>query len=257
MKQLVAAFAAGSIILVMGMSTSLAQDDDQMEPATPVEIFACNYNEGKSYADLDPVVDKFNEWADKQGIDYAAWTLVPYYAGPKQDFDYLWLGGSKSAQALGRAQDLWLSKGGKILDMFDDVAPCQGHANFAALKFKTPAKRDNPSNIIISFSDCNMADGLTFDDVAPALSEWAEYRDGHGSTAGMWVFFPAYGAGGEEFDFKFIASWGNLEEQGADWDQYSASGHEKAAELFAGKLECDASRVYLTKNRRMAPSDDE
>jgi hypothetical protein len=48
----------------------------------------------------------------------------------------------------------------------------------------------------------------------------------------MWVFFPAYGGGGEEFDFKFIAAWQNLEDQGVDYDQYSESGWMKAEELF-------------------------
>jgi hypothetical protein len=258
MKRFVTALAGGSLFLVIGVATSTAQEEGQMNPATPVEVFACSYNEGKGPVDFDAVVDKFNDWADEHGVDdYSAWTLVPYYAGPAQEFDWIWLGASSSAKSLGHMQDVWLAEGGKIQQMFDDVAPCSGHGNYAALQFKAPPQRDNPSNIIISYSDCNMADGVTFNDVAPALSAWADYREGHGSTAGMWVFLPAYGPGGEEFDFKFISSWQNLEDQGADWDQYSASGWQKNDELFAGKVDCDASRVYLATNRRMATSDDE
>lgn len=258
MNRCVTALAGGSLFLVLGISTSIAQEEDQADPATPIEIFACNYNDGKGPADLDAVVAKFNDWVDEHGIDdYTAWTLVPYYAGAEQDFDWLWLGGSPSARSLGRTQDVWLAEGGKIQEMFNDVAPCSGHSNFAAVQFKAPPKRENPSNIVISFSDCKMADGVMFKDVAPALSQWADYRDGHGSTSGMWALFPAYGTGGEDFDFKFVASWQNLEDQGADWDQYSAEGYKKAEELFAGRLDCDASRVYLSTNRRMAKSDDE
>ncbi len=101
-----------------------------------------------------------------------------------------------------------------------------------------------------------MADGVTFNDVAPALAEWSQYRGDHGSTSGMWVFFPAYGGGREDFDFRFVAAWQNLEDQGRDWDQYSESGWKKADELFAGKLACDAARVYLATNRRMAEDDE-
>ncbi|MDH3612682.1 MAG: hypothetical protein OES10_05310 [Gammaproteobacteria bacterium] len=259
MKRFLTMLATGSLILAFGFSTGFAQEEeDQSDPATPIEIYACKYNEGMGPADLDAAAAKWNAWADKRELNsYSAWTLVPFYSGPEQDFDFLWLGGAKSAAALGRAQEDWLANGGKIQEQFNAVSTCDGHSNFASVKFKTPPERKNPSRVVVSFSDCNMSDGMSFDDIAPALSAWADYREGHGSTSGMWVLFPAYGQGGEEFDFKFIASWGNLEEQGADWDQYSAGGYAKADELFAGKLDCDASRVYITTNRRMAADDGE
>ncbi|MDH3337983.1 MAG: hypothetical protein OER22_01150 [Gammaproteobacteria bacterium] len=40
----------------------------------------------------------------------------------------------------------------------------------------------------------------------------------------MWVLSPAYGGGGEAFDFKFVVARGNFEEPGADSDQYSKEG---------------------------------
>lgn len=259
MKRFVITLAAGSLAFAAGFGTALAQEEeDQSDPATPIELFACTYNEGQGPADLDAVVANFNEWADDHDVNnYSAWTLVPYYASPEQEFDWLWLGGSPSAKELGALQDTWLAEGRKVQAEFDEVADCNVHANFATLQFKKPPERDDPDHIVVSFSDCNMADGVTFDDVAPAITAWAEYRTGTGSTAGLYVLFPAYGGGGEEFDFKFVASYGNLAEQGADWDEYSAGGYAKAAELFGGKLDCDSSRVYLTTNRRMAEDEDE
>jgi hypothetical protein len=184
MKKVLTALVSGALFLSGGIVIADSHKDaaDQPDPASPVEIFACSYNDGKGPADLDAAVDKWNAWADKQGLDdYSAWTLVPYYAGPEQEFDVIWLGAAPSAKALGRAQDTWLATGGKVQD----------------------------------------------------------------------------GGGSEEFDFKYIAAWQNLEDQGADWDQYSAGGYAKAGELFAGKLDCDSSRVYLATNRRMAKDDDE
>ena len=259
MKRIIAAFAAASLFLILGVSAGIAQEEGkQMDPATPVELFACKYNDGKGPADLDAAAATWNKWADDAGIDdYSAWTLVPYYSSPEQDFDFLWLGGSSSAKSLGSIQDNYIANAGDAQKGFNDAISCDAHVNYATLQFKTPPKREDPSKIVISFSDCNMADGVAFSDLAPALSEWADYKEEQGSTSGMWVLFPAYGGGGDEFDFKFIGAWQNLEEQGADWDQYSAEGRKKAAELFAGKVDCDASRVYLTKNRRMGSSDDE
>ncbi len=87
--------------------------------------------------------------------------------------------------------------------------------------------------------------------------DWAKYRDGHGSTAGQWVLFPWYGGGGEEFDFKYVQAWQNLADQGADYDQINEGGWEKVNELFRGMLACDANRVYLATNVRMAEDNDE
>ncbi len=141
-------------------------------------------------------------------------------------------------------------------EKFNDVAPCAAHSAFTTLGFKMPPERDDPDNIVMSFSDCTISEGTSFsDDLAPALSAWGEHLTNAGSTAGIWVLFPAYGGGGEEFDFKYVSAFGSLEELGASWDSYNADGWEKASELFAGKVSCDSSRVYAAKNRRRLADD--
>lgn len=254
MKRILMAVTTALLAAGLAATTAIADQHESMT-AVPVELFACSYADGKTAKDLDRVIDNFNKWADGVGMDdYTAWTLVPYYAGPEQEFDLLWLGHSPKAANLGKRQDQWLATGGKVQAEFDSVIPCDAHVNFASLTFKAPAEQDDPpDNVVISFSDCNMADGMDFgDDIAPALEEWATYRGEHGSTGGMWVMFPAFGGGDEDFDFKFITGHRTLEEQGKDWDQYAEAGWAKAAELFDGKLDCDSSRVYLAQNRRRA-----
>lgn len=250
--------ATGGLILASSAGTVLADSHGEsgLEPPTPLELFSCRYNEGMGPEDLNKAADGWNAWADKNGMkDYSGWTLVPYYFSSEQEFDVLWLGGTESAAALGRAQDMWLATGAKEMEAFDKAMTCDLHANFATLQIKKPPQRENPGQLVVSFSDCNLADGVVFDDLVPSLMAWAEYREGHGSTSGMWILFPAYGGGGEEYDFKFVASWQNLEEQGVDYDQYNQSGWKKGNELFRNKVSCDSSRVYLATNRRMAESD--
>jgi len=257
MKRILIALATGSLVIAAGCSNGVAQDEEEApDSAVPVEIYACNYNEGMGPADLDAVTAKWNAWADERGLnDYTAWTLTKFYSGPEQEFDYLWLGVSSDAKSLGRAQDDWLATGGAVAAEFEKVGPCDAHGNFAALNFKPPPEREDPrSNIVLSFSDCNIAHGKNFgDDVAPAIRAWTEYRTGTGSEAGHWVLFPVYGGGGEEFDFKWVVAHQNLEAQGADWDQYNV---ELATELFDGVLDCDSSRVYNATNRRRAMNDE-
>lgn len=254
MKRILITLAAGELILATGLSNLFAQDDDG--GAAPVEIYTCNYLEGKGPADLDKVVAKWNKWADDRQVSkYWAWTLTPFFAGPDQDFDVIWMGVSENGQGLGAALDLWIAEGREIQSDFDSVAPCDSHGMYAAVQFKEPPEREDPSNVVISFSDCSIEDGKSFaNDIAPAIASWAELRSGQGSTAGYWVFFPVYGGGGEEFDFKFVASYGSLSEQGVDFDNYDS---EVASKTFAGMLSCDSSRVYLATNRRMGVTGDE
>lgn len=228
--------ASGSLIFAAGFSNSVAQEEED-QGAIPVEVYTCKYTDGMGPADLDAVTAKWNTWADGQDLnDYTAWTLVPFYFGPDQEFDYIWLGVSQTAQALGAAQDDWLANGGDVAADFDKVGPCDGHSNFAALELKAPPERDDPpDNVVLSFSDCSIEDGKNFaDDVAPAISAWTEFRAGQGSEAGHWVFFPVYGGGGEEYDFKYVTGHRTHEEQGIDYDNYDS---DKATELFGDILD--------------------
>ncbi len=101
------------------------------------------------------------------------------------------------------------------------------------------------SSLVLSISDCKLADDVKFPDLIPSLKAWAEYREGHGSTAGMRVLLPVYGGGGEDFDLKFVTAHASLEDQGVDYDEYGRSGAQKAQELVGSQLSCDSSRVYL------------
>ena len=71
------------------------------------------------------------------------------------------------------------------------------------------------------------------------------------------MLFPAYGGGGEEFDYKSVTAHQNHEAKGADWDAYSAGGYKKAQEIFRGVGDCDSSRVYNATNRRRAVDNEE
>ena len=255
MKKILALLISGGLVFASGMAMAESHEgeSDEANVATPIEMYACKYNEGKGRDDVRKVHKQWNAWADKQGMnDYSAWHLDPYYTSPQQEFDAIWLGGSSKAKAMGAAQDKWLAGGGKVQEAFNEVITCDTHAAYAVLQMKKPPKRDNPSNVVITFSDCTMSEGVTFDDLYMPLKEWGEYKGANGSTAGMWVFFPAFGGGGEKFDFKWATAYQNLEDMGADWDQFSESGWQKANELFPGTIDCDSARAYLATNVRMA-----
>lgn len=260
MKKIVAVLLCGGLLMPLNAVLADQHEGEEGEAnvARPVEMYACQYMDGKGPSDLEAVIKKFNAWADKQDIDdYWAWTMVPYYFGPEQEFDFLWLGASPTAKALGENQEAWLGTGGKVQGEFAEVFSCNQHGNYAVLRMKEPPKREDPSRGVVAFSDCSMTEGTTFDDMYPAIMEWGKYTAEQGSKAGMFVFFPAFGGGGESFDFKWVNSHQDLAELGVDYDNYSETGWEKANELFQGKLNCDSSRAYLSTTRRMPKGDDE
>lgn len=257
MKKYSFRLVAGGLIAAGTLGAAVVQAEDEDNGAAAVEAYTCNYADGKGMADLDKVTAKWNKWADDRDLtDYSAWILTPFYSGADQDFDVIWLGVSNTGKGMGAAQDMYLAHGSELAADFNEVVACDAHSMMAAVQFKKPPKRENPSRIVIDFSDCTVGDGKHYStDVEPALQAWGEYRAGQGSTAGMWAFFPVYGGGGEEFDFKFVVSHGNYAEQGIDFDNYDPA---KAREIFPyGLLNCDSSRSYIAVNKRMAEDDAE
>lgn len=250
MKKLLISTLITSVVFFTGTGTASAQDDGFV--VIPAELYACSYNERRGADDLDKVIAKWNAWADRNAIDsYAAWTLVPYYFGEEQDFDVLWLGAGKDAVALGRAQDLYLANNGGLDEEFEEVVTCNAHNNFASLNYKAPPEGMTPRNSVLTFSDCKFRDGATFQALGAAMAEWSKYLSDQGSTAAIFHWYPVYGGGGEEFDFKWLEVFTNLEDLGSDYERYgNGGGFMTYNRLLAHLIECDSSRAYLAQNRR-------
>ena len=190
-------------------------------------------NEGKGPGDRDKIIARWNAWADKSGVDdYAACTLTPYCYGPDQEFDVLWLSAGKDAVALGKAQDAYLGEDSGLRAGFNEVLTCDAHVNYASLNFKAPPKGETPNNSVLTFSNC-------------------KYKEGEGSKSGIWHWYPIYGGGGEEFSFKWLESFKNFAELGADYESYgNGGGYKTNGRLFNSLIDCDSSRAYVAQNRR-------
>ncbi len=256
MKKLLVTLATGSLLIASVFGTASAQDDDSSDSAVPVELYICSYADGRGPDDLADVNAAWNTWADGRGMDnYSAWILEKFYAGPEQDFDYIWLGVAPTAKEMGAIQDDWRANSGDLDAEFEKVGPCDAHSNFASVNFKQPPQNDNPpDNIVLSFSDCSVADGKSFDDVATAITTWTADLTEQGSASGHWILFPVYGGGGEDFDFKWVVGHDTHVAQGVDWDNYNV---DLASELFDDLLDCDSARVYNATNIRRAASNDD
>lgn len=250
MKKLFVAGLVSCCVLMAGSGTVLAQDGNAL--FIPVELFTCNYNEGKGSADLDKAVAKWNSWADSTGLDdYSAWTLTPFYYGAEQEFDVIWLGAAKNAVALGKAQDAYLNEDAGVRQAFAEAISCDAHINFASLNYKAAPSGASPSNSVITFSDCSYKEGSSFAAMNESMAKWSQHMSDSASGAAVFHWYPAYGGGGEAASFKWIEAHENFAALGADYEVMgNGKGYELRDELFDDLVDCDSSRAYVAQSRR-------
>jgi hypothetical protein len=119
--------------------------------------------------------------------------------------------------------------------------------------YKAPASNETPASGLITMMDCELNDGKGYSDIKAAEIKWAEYLASHGSKAGYWHWFPVFGGGDAEFDYKVVFSYANYKELGADFElNANGGGRETGQEIFDDIDDCDDARVYVATSRRAA-----
>lgn len=246
-----ASLAAVFVLLFTGQVIAQVSKDG-MGKVVPVELYACTYNEGKGAADLDKVIARWNKFMDDNGTDdYSAWTLTPFHYGQEQDFDVIWLGAFADGNAMGSGINTWLTKGGDIQKGYDEVLDCGAHLGMSSAMYKAPEGGNAPASGIITMMDCELNEGHRYPEVKAAEIKWAEYLTGKGSKAAYYHWFPIFGGGDAEFDYKIVFSYPSYVELGADFElNANGGGREAGQEIFGDIDECDDARVYVATNRR-------
>ena len=240
--------------LTIESGTAMADGHEDGFKVVPVDMYACTYNDNKGPEDLDGYSAKFNAWADAKGLDeVSVWTLTPYYYGPGDNagFDFIWMIAGKTAVALGKTHTTWVTDDDGLAELAGEIADCQGHSNFASINYKPTPDGKTPENVLITFSDCNYREDATFEDLGTAMGGWSEHLTENGSEAGIFHWYPAYGGGGEKYDFKWLEVHAGFEAMGSDYEHFgNGRGYKKYNELVRPLVSCDAARVYQAKSRR-------
>lgn len=227
---------------------------ESMGKVLPVHLYACSYNDGQGPADLDKVITRWSKYADDTGLEgYAAWTLTPYHFGPEQEFDVIWMGAYTDGNAMGKGTDSWLADGGELRAAFNKVVDCDAHIGLASAMYKAPADSATPEAGLITMMDCKLNEGREYEEIRDAEMAWTEHLASSGSKAGYWHWFPMFGGGDADYDYKVVLAYPNFAEIGADFERmYNGGGREVSEETFGDIDECDDARVYVVNNRRMA-----
>lgn len=249
-----------SAVLFLSAGSAVADSHEAEGPSfRPVEGWTCNYNDGKGPADLDEAIAAWNDWMDDEDqSDYFAFTMTPYYFGEKA-FDVAWVGVWKDGNAMGTGTDFWLNEGGEIAAGFFEVLTCGSHSNFASQNVKQPTQNDDDQDddsFVVTFSNCSIREGKTFEEYMAAQEEWNAYADEHGFTGGSWVWWPVFGESDNDYDFKIAGAVDDHAAMGANWQLYSEGHFQKSSDLFDGILDCDIGRVYNAKVVREMEDDE-
>jgi hypothetical protein len=253
-KQLRAVLSAAALLGLSVSGANAQVSEDGMGKVLPVELFACSFNDGQDADDLESVIRRWTRFMDEKNItSYAAWTLTPVYYSPAQEFDMIWMGAWTDGNAMGSGSDTWMSEGTDIAEAFAEVVDCGAHVGLASAMYKSPPNNETPRSSIITMMDCELNEGKRYSDIRAAEIKWAKYLADSGSTAGYWHWFPTYGGGDAEYDYKVVFAYSSFGELGADWERgANGGGREAAAEIFGDIDECDDARVYAAQSRRAA-----
>jgi len=249
MKKKLIVIASAALVAAFGAGSAVAQEKVVY---VPVDLHACNYNEGKGAADLDSAVEKWNAYMDEDDADaYAAWTLTKHYANEDQDFDVLWLGAHRNGTTMGAGTDNYIANGGEVAEGFGEVVDCGMSGNYASRMFKAPPAGNVPGSGVIVFTSCTLNDGGSYEDVIAGTTAWAKVLGDAGSQAAIYHWYPIYGTGENDIDWKVITSYPSHTELGKDYDLMGNGGlHLKRRELLGSLDSCDVARVYDAKSRR-------
>jgi len=212
----------------------------------PLEIYACNFLDGKDADDLARVIARWNAWMDANDMpEYAAFVLTPIFHSAEITFDIAWVGLNPDGATMGAATELWLSKGGEMRAEFEKVVDCNVHTNFALLDIKAPAEEGDGAGPV-SFTDCTAKEGREIDEAIDAIRGWTEHEAEHGIDAAHWVMFPAFGESSEaDYDFKWVSAYPDYPAFGKYYDHFGTGGGWKVArDTYQRVMDCDSDRLY-------------
>ena len=220
-----------------------------------MEAYLCTLNEGKSMADVMEVVEDWNEWSDKKGINtYTAWVLNPIFVSNADlNRQALWLGHAPSFKELSSVMSTWYSQGADLLADFNETWTCNTHMEMTAMMVRPPAGEPSGSPVA-SFYDCSLNDGKSAEDLMAATSAWNKHLDDNGVQEALVYHFPGHGHPQDaSYDMKVSVWRSGLDSYGNSADHWvNGGGQQAAAATLNQAMTCDMPRMYQATTVRMA-----
>lgn len=246
----------GLFLVAAGFSAGLqAQEPAAAPKAVPVEMYACDWREGKGMGDLAKLNKTFKAFADEQDPAYSAWTITPQFRAMDDGFDIGWLGSWTDGEAMGASLDRnRTGKGAEMLKSYMEVVDCSGgHILMSSVAIHAP--EGPPDNGIVMFSSCKVNEKSTMAKAMEAHMKTAADMRERGAKASSWVFHPGLGSGETDFDYYWVVAMDSYSALGTAYESLlNKGGWEVRQKLFKGVVSCDSPRLYDASLVRRAAS---
>jgi len=244
MKKSFMTAALAALVPLFAGPPAMAQDDG---PAfRPVEMWACKFKDRKDQDDLDRVYEL--EAQVSGGGGYSAWHLSPYMVGDRvEQFDFIYLGAWADGTTMGAGLAQYMANGQAAENAWDATLDCLG-SMYASTRIQAvpAASGDGSGGFVMTISDCKVAHGSTAGQAIGALTRFNDYRVANGSTVPTFAWFPVYGGGGAEFDFKLAHAYTDVEALGNEFSWYvDHQAYNTYNQITQGVVDCDEARLYM------------
>lgn len=235
MKTITQALLATLISFGLLAQYTAAQDNGK---PTPLEAYFCNFQDGKTMADLEKVAARFSKWADKNAPDYTAWLLTPAFAQFNQTAEVIWFGSNPSGNSMGATIESYMASGGDLQADFDKVVDCGAHALASSVPVNVPD--GPPTNGVVMFTECSMAEGNDWSRALAAHKSYSQSMRDLGAKNSNWLFFPMLGGMSDrDFDYWGVSTFGSWGDYFAAYELYvNGGGWQKGMEAMQGNASC-------------------
>jgi len=234
--------------LVVGIAALSAQAQPPEEfPVLPAETFSCNFVGDSDMADLQRSFDRFNSWADQNGIDnLTMFVLTPDFVSSDNEYDIFGLNIWPDGAAFGSGNDK-IAASTVAYESFTGVVDCDSHSLSALIGVKPPSQ-DVQTGGLFEFSNCTLKGNRSGEEgiaavaaAAGLLGQW-NLNDAHG------VMFNIAGAPLDtSYQFKWISYYPSYSTLGTLYDHMVNDGGVQAmAAIQDPVMDCDSSRIYQT-----------
>ena len=159
---------------------------------------------------------------------------------------------------MGAGLDMWVNDSGDLGAKFFEVIDCHAHSAYVSSQLRAPQPDGDESDntFVLSFTNCSVKKGKSFDEFLTAQDAWNAYSDDNGLQGGTWIWFPVAGETNNDYDFKYIVGADDYAMYGSNWQKYSDGHWRKSSELFDDLIDCDSARVYDARTIRDITGED-
>ena len=235
---------ASALCAVASLVTApiVAADSHGEMQFVPAHINVCSFRDGKSWGDLEKLNEAFAGFIGDSPTDYSYWILTPRFR-EDSDMHFAWLGSWNSGAGFGGGFDNWVANAGDLEQMFYETAECGSNMMAIANIMVDP---DNPpTNGVVWFARCTLADGKELSDAVAAHAEGSSAMRDLGVESQSWAFVPALGFGDIEFDYYHVATFDSYAALGAGFDaNFNQGGWKARMEPMAGVASCSSPNLY-------------